>query len=107
MDNQVTLFEQKNMMAFLELRNLANEVKAKEERMEAIKETIKKGMVEHGITSISNDYVTISHVPANPGKPKLDETAWKAEDPDGYREVFNKYNKMSGQKRGYIRIVTK
>ena len=107
MDNQVTVFEQKHLMMFLELRNLANEVKAKEERMEAIKGVIKKGMEENGITSISNDYVTISHVPASPGKPKLDEKSWRAEDPEGYEKVFNKYNKMSGQKRGYIRIVTK
>ena len=107
MENAVTLFEQKHMMAFLELRNLANEVKAKEERMKAIKETIERGMEEHGIASINNDYVTISHVPANPGKPKLDETAWKAEDPDGYHKVFSKYNKMSGAKKAYVRIVTK
>lgn len=107
MENAVTLFEQKHMMAFLELRNLANEVKAKQDRMAAIKKVIEDGMKENGITSINNDYVTISYVPATPGKPKLDEKTWKAEDPDGWHKVFNVYNTMSGAKKGYVRITTK
>ena len=107
MENTPTVFEQKHMMAFLELRNLSNDIKAKEDRMAAVKERIIKGMEDNNIVSINNEYVTISRVDETPGKPKLDEKAWRAEDPDGYNEVFQKYNKMSGAKKAHIRIVTK
>lgn len=106
MENAIT-FEQKHMMAFMELRNLENNIAAQEERLKAVKAQILKGMEEYGIKSIDNEYVTISYVAPTPGKPKLDETAWRAEDPEGYNAVFEKYNKMAGAKKGYVRIKTK
>lgn len=107
MENKALIFEQKHMMAFLELRNLQKSIDAAEDRMKEIRETLLKGMEENGIKSIDNEYVTISHVNGTPGKPKLDEKAWRAEDPEGYNKVFQKYNKMAGARRASVRIVTK
>lgn len=107
MENSSLIFEQKHMMAFVELRNLSLEIDRQKERMDAIKETLFKGMEENGIKSIDNKYVTITYVDASPGKPALDEKTWKAEDPESYRKVFNEYNKMAGQKKAHIRIKAK
>ena len=107
MENTALIFEQKNMMAFIELRNLSLEIDRQKERMDAIKETLFKGMDENGIKSIDNEYITITFVDASIGKPALDEKTWKAEDPESYRKVFNQYNKMSGAKKAHIRIKAK
>ena len=106
MDNSL-VFQQQYMMAFMALRNLENEISDREERLKELKSQILKGMEAYDLKSIDNDYVTISYVAPTPGKPALDEKAWRAEDPDGYNEVFNKYNKMAGGRKGYVRIKTK
>lgn len=106
MDNSL-VFQQQYMMAFMALRNLENEIADREERLNEIKSQILKGMEAYDLKSIDNDYVTISYVAPTPGKPKLDEAAWRAEEPEQYNEVFNKYTKMAGAKRGYVRIKSK
>lgn len=103
-ENNLQVFEKKYMMAFVSLRDLKVQLKEAEEKEKQIKELIKDGMDEFGIDSIDNEYVRINRIPAYPGKPKLDEKAWRAEDPDSYNEIFNKYNKMSGSKKSYITI---
>lgn len=107
MDKNELTFEQRHMMAFLELRNNERQMEVLKERSETIREQLVKGMEENGIKSIDNEYVTITYVAPTEGKPKLDEKTWKAEDPDGYRKVFNMYNKMSGKRQAYVRIKTK
>lgn len=103
MDNEL-LFQKKNMMAFIELQQVTKARKEAEAREKEIKEQLVKGMDEFGLVSIDNEYVRISYVRPTEGSPKLDEKTWKAEDPEGYHEVFNKYNKMSGGKKGYVRV---
>lgn len=106
-NNKVALFEQKNMMAFIELHNIEQQKKELDARDKEIREIITKGMEENGIDSIDNDYVKITYIPPTDGKPKLDEKAWRAEDPEGYNKVFSLYNKMSGAKKGYVRITVR
>lgn len=105
--NEIAAFEKNHMMAFIELHQIEEQKKALEARDKEIRSILTKGMEEHGIESIDNEYIRISHISASPGKPKLDEKAWLAEDPEGYREVFDKYNKMSGAKKAYVRITLK
>ena len=107
MDNNVTVFENKHMMAFIELRDIEKQKKALEDRYNTIREEITRGMDEYGIKSIDNEYVNIVYVLPSPGKPKLDEKTWRAEDPEGYQKVYKLYNKMSGGRKGYVKITTK
>lgn len=105
--NNLEIFEQKHMMAFIELQSLTKQKKALEERDKEIRDILVKGMDEYGIESIDNEYVNIIRIKATPGKPKLDEKSWRAEDPEGYNEVFSTYNKMAGAKKAHVRITTK
>ena len=107
MDITVTAFEKKHMMAFVELRDIERQKAALEDRYNAIRAEITKGMEEHSIKSIDNEYVSIVYVLPSPGKPKLDEKAWRAEDPEGYQKVYKIYNKMSGGRKGYVKITAK
>lgn len=107
MSNEIKLFEQQNMMAFIELRDLskkADEIKA---RYEEVRDMLAKGMEEYGIKKIDNEYVAITYVAPTPDGVKLDEKTWRAEDPKGYNKVFEKYNKRASGRKGYVKVTAK
>lgn len=102
--NAVQKFENKHMMAFIELQQITKQQKELKARDAEIRAILSKGMEEYGIESIDNEFVKINYIQPTAGSLKLDEKSWKAEDPDGYRKVFQKYNKMQGAKKGHVRI---
>lgn len=105
--NAIEKYEARYMMAMIELRDIETQKKALESRDKEIRSMLTEGMEEYGIESIDNDYVKITYINPTPGTPKLDEKTWRAEDPEGFNKVFSMYNKMSGGKKGYVRITTK
>lgn len=102
---KMTAFEQKNLAAFKQLRELTNAKKSLEEQEKKIKDDLTFAMELNGITSIDNDYVIISHV-AETESVALDTKAFRQDDPDLYNEVMNKYNKRT-KKKAYVRITVK
>lgn len=102
---EMTAFEQKNLAAFKQLRELTNAKKSLEEQEKKIKDDLTFAMELNGITSIDNDYVIISHV-AETESVALDTKAFRQDDPDLYNEVMNKYNKRT-KKKAYVRITVK
>nr|DAH13102.1 MAG TPA: hypothetical protein [Caudoviricetes sp.] len=102
---EMTAFEQKNLAAFKQLRELTNAKKSLEEQEKKIKDDLTFAMELNGITSIDNDYVIISHV-AETESVALDTKAFRQDDPDLYNEVMNKYNKRT-KKKACVRITVK
>lgn len=102
---EMTAFEQKNLAAFEQLRELTNAKKSLEEQEKKIKDDLTFAMELNGITSIDNDYVRISHI-AETESVALDTKAFRQDDPDLYNEVMNKYNKRT-KKKAYVRITVK
>ena len=107
MSNELQKFEQQNMMAFIELRDLEKTAESIEKRKKEVREMLKEKMEEHGIKSIDNDYVKITFFPATPDKPSLDTKTWRSEDPDSYNDVFSRFNKMAGGKSSYVKVKAK
>lgn len=102
---EMTAFEQKNLVAFEQLRELAVARKSLEKQEKKIKDDLTFAMELNGITSIDNDYVRISHI-AETESVSLDTKAFRQDDPDLYNEVMEKYNKRT-KKKAYVRITVK
>jgi seryl-tRNA(Sec) selenium transferase len=93
----LTEFEQANLQAFKELAFLTESRKELEKKEKDIKETLLKGMEEHGIKSIDNEIVKITYIEPSESV-SIDTKAFLAADPDLYREVEEKYNKRTTRK---------
>lgn len=134
MDEQkgLVLFEKNSMTIFKQLSQLKKDIKALEKAEMTAKESLKKAMAEYGITSFSNEFVTISSVKAGEDKVSFDEDAfaladpetykelcedypnlridleqWKELEPETYAKFLKAYNKVTKGKSGYIRIEAK
>lgn len=105
MDNQI--FKKEYGMLFIELRDLEIQKKDIAEREKEAREALRQAMEKYGIKKVETPTVDVTWVPPVEAKPKLDEKAWRAADPDGYNEVFDAYNKLSGGRRGSVRITPK
>ena len=107
MDNNLQLFNRECAMIFMELRDLEfakKEIKARDEEARA---ALLNAMDKYNIKEVDNDYVHVTFVDAVPKSKKLDEKTWRAEDPEGYNEIFNKYNKLAGGRKASVRITPK
>ena len=107
MDNKMELLNQECALLFIELRDLElakKEIKAREDEARA---ALENAMAKYNIKEVDNQYVKVTFVDEVPKSKKLDEKAWRAEDPEGYNEVFGKYNKLSGGRKASVRITPK
>ncbi len=105
MENNLVLFEQKNMIAFKRLANLSNQKKELEAQEKKIKEEIKVAMDKHGVKSFKNDFVTISNV-AGSSSTTIDIAKMKEKEPNLYEDLMKDYPKTT-TRSGYVKIVAK
>lgn len=103
--NKLQVFENKHMMAFIELRDIEQQKKALENRDKEIREILAKGMEENGIESIDNEYVRITYIAPTTSE-SLDTKKLKANDPGLFHELMGMYKKITN-KKGYTRITVK
>lgn len=88
---EVALYEKKYLPVFKKLVELTVSKKKLEEEDAKIREQIEKSMDEFNIRSIDNDLITITRIPANPGKASLDLDALKKGEPDTYAGLLEDY----------------
>ena len=59
----------------------------------------------NGIASVDNEYVKISHIPETESV-SLDTKALRADNPELFSDLMDKYNKRT-KKKAYVRITVK
>lgn len=105
MENNVIAFEQNNIQLLgkiAELARVKNEIESQEKKL---KEDLLFAMELAGVTSVDNDKIRISYIPASESV-ALDTKSLKASDPELYHELETKYNKRT-TKKAYIRFKVK
>ena len=105
MENKVAVFEQNNMMAFLELQALERQSEEIEARKAEVRGILTNGMEQYGITSIDNDIVTITYVSPSEST-TLDTKKLRAQEPKTYNDLMKQYAKTT-KRRGYVKIKVK
>ena len=103
--NAIAKFEKKNMAAFESLAFITKQQKQLKEQEAEIKRVLLEGMKKHNITAIDNDIVRINYIPESESV-SIDTKKWRADDPDSYHEIEEKYNRRT-KKSEYIRITVK
>lgn len=107
MENNLQLFNHECAMLFMELRDLEFAKKELKTREDEARAALENAMSKYNIKEVDNQYVKVTFIDAVPKSKKLDEKTWRAEDPEGYNEVFNKYNKLAGGRKASVRITPK
>ena len=103
--NALQNFEQKNLAVFKELADITKIKKELEEREKFAKESLLIAMENNGITSVDNDIIRITYVEGSESF-SLDTKALRAEEPELYHQLEQKYNKRT-KKNPYVRFTVK
>ena len=103
--NAIAKFEKKHMAALESLAFISQQQKQLQEQEAEIKGVLLEGMKKYNITAIENDIVRINYVPESESV-SIDTKKWRADDPDSYHEIEEKYNRRT-KKSEYIRITVK
>ena len=103
--NELAVFEQQNLVVFQQLAEFKKQKEAMEQQEAKLKADLEKAMLEHGIKSFSNDYVTLSFVDASISE-SIDLKAFKEKEPKLYDELLADYKKVTN-KKAYVRITVK
>lgn len=104
-ENEVALFEQASMVIFTKLAEFKKQKEAMEAAETKLKADLEKSMMEYGIKSFKNDYVTLSYVEASTSE-TIDLKAMQAKEPELYEELLGDYRKVTN-KKAYVRITVK
>lgn len=103
--NALQKFEEKNMAVFETLARISKTKAELEAQEKDVKEALLIAMENNNITSVDNNVIRISYV-AGTESVALDTKALRADNPELYNELEQKYNKRT--KRGaYIRFTAK
>lgn len=102
--NEIT-FVENNLPTLQMLAEVSKRKKLLDLQEKELKEALQPLMEEHGITSINNEFITVSYVPESESV-DIDKKTWKAEDPDGYNKVFSEYNRRT-KRKAHIRFNAK
>ena len=100
-------FKQEYGLLFVALRELEVQKKKIESKEKEAREELRKAMEKHNIKEVDTSVIKATWIAPVEASKKLDEKAWRAADPEGYNEVFEKYNKMGGAKKSSVRITPK
>lgn len=103
--NELVEFEQSQLVAFKQLAEFKKAREQMDEREKKIKADLEKAMLDYGIKSFSNDYVTLSYVEASTSE-TIDLKAFKEKEPKLYDELLGDYRKITN-KKAYVRIAVK
>lgn len=103
--NEIEKFEQKHMMAFIELGNLERQASEIEARKAEVRENLTKAMEEYGITSVDNKYVKITYIGPSEST-SFDTKAFRAARPEMYESLMKDFSKTT-KKKGFVRIKVK
>ena len=103
--NELVEFEQSQLAAFKALAEFKKAREQMDEREKKIKADLEKAMLDYGIKSFSNDYVTLSYVDASSSE-TIDLKTFKEKEPKLYEELLSDYKKVTN-KKAYVRIVVK
>jgi pantothenate kinase-related protein Tda10 len=103
--NDLIEFEQSQMAAFKALAEFKTAREKLDEQEKKIKADLEKAMLDYGIKSFSNDYVTLSYVDASSSE-TIDLKAFKENEPTLYNELLRDYKKVTN-KKAYVRILVK
>ena len=103
--NSLQKFEEKNLRLFEDLAANTRMKEALEEREKDLKEQLLIAMENNGITSIDNEIIRINYI-AGSESVSLDTKALRAEEPELYHQLEQKYNKRS-KKNPYVRFTVK
>lgn len=103
--NFLTVFEQKYLERFQKLAEFKKAKEAMEQQEAVIKVDLENAMIEHGIKSFSNDYVTLSFIEASSSE-SIDLKAMQKKEPKLYEELLADYKKVTN-KKAYVRITVK
>ncbi len=104
-EQAIIAFEERNLSLFNALATIKEQKEQLEKEEKEIKECLCRRMDECGIAAVDNDYVRINYIPATESV-SLDTKAFKADDPELYHEIENRYNKRV-KKKAYVRITVK
>jgi hypothetical protein len=103
--NELVEFEQSQLAAFKALADFKKTRDKMDEQEKKIKADLEKAMLDYGIKSFSNEYVTLSYVEASTSE-TIDLKAFKEKEPKLYDELLGDYKKVTN-KKAYVRIAVK
>lgn len=104
-NNEMILFEQKNVVAFQKLAEFKKAKAEMEKQEELIKADIQDAMSKYGIRSFKNDVITISYVDESTSE-TIDLKALKEKEPELYDELLADYRKVT-TKKAYVKFMVK
>jgi pantothenate kinase-related protein Tda10 len=103
--NDLIEFEQSQMAVFKALAEFKTAREKLDEQEKKLKADLEKAMLDYGIKSFSNDYVTLSYIDASSSE-TIDLKAFKENEPTLYNELLCDYKKVTN-KKAYVRILVK
>lgn len=104
-NNEMILFEEKNVVAFQKLAEFKRAKAEMEKQEEMIKADIEDAMLQYGIKSFKNDVITISYVDESTSE-TIDLKALKEKEPELYAELLEDYRKVT-TKKAYVKFLVK
>ena len=102
--NEVVFAEQ-NVALLENLAEVSRRKKLLDQQEKEIKARLLPLMEEHGVKSIDNDIIQITYVGGTESV-AIDTSALRAEEPDLYNELMEKYNKRT-KRSAYLRFKAK
>lgn len=103
--NQLQKFEEKNLALFEELATISKVKKEIEEQEKSIKEQLLIRMENSGVVSVDNEFIRINYI-APSESVSLDTKSLRAEEPELYHELEQRFNKRT-KRAAYIRFTVK
>ena len=102
MENNLMVFEEKNLAIFKQLADFKKMQKEMEQKEKQLKSEIEKSMIEHNVVSFQNEYITISRVEESVST-SIDLKAFEKKEPDCYAGLLKDYPKVT-KKSAYVRF---
>ena len=103
--NELTEFEQANLVLMTKLAQSEQLVREVKEMQEAYKRELKEAMEKYNIKSIDNDLVKVTVVPESEST-TVDLKTFKEKEPDEYDALLADYPKVV-KRSSYVRIKVK
>jgi len=104
-ENKMVEFQKHNVAFFHRLAEFKALTKKMEQEEKQIKQKLQEEMERYGITSFSNDEISISYVGASV-QTSLDINAFKKQEPKLYEELLKDYSKTT-EKSAYLKLIVK
>lgn len=104
---ELQVFENQYLTIFQNLAEVTKQKKVLEDQEKKVKGQLEKLMDEYGIKSLTNQFLKITRVDANPGKQTIDIDKMQKEEPELYAELLGDYPKTTGAKKAYVRFDVK